>query len=389
MSENLPDVSIIVPVYNGQSTLQRCLNSLANLDYPKEKLEIIVVDNNSTDNTPTIIKQYPVDYVFEEKRSRPRARNKGIGVSRGEIICFLDADCSAHPDWVRNLIRGFDQENIGAYGGKIVAYQSNTWVEKYLNYSGSNFRNILKETPFAGPYIDTANSAYRRKIFEEIGLFDESLLYNEDVDLSWRVCLNGYRLGYVPEAVVYRKHESSLSKFVLRFFHCGCDTVKVTKKYGRLTSAHFSNKPLFAVFYEPCQFVRKPLVNLFTKKYRWQKIFSLLEIVQVVSLFLGSGYWWLEMRLKRPGTQLPLLTTKDKTICWGGGTEMKLLDFESASYYNLNETGGKIWEMLKAEKNIEEIIDAVSQEYQVSRDNIRTDVLEFIDTVKKQFKDQL
>lgn len=379
-----PDVSVIVPVYNGQATIRRCLDSLVHLDYPKEKLEIIVVDNNSTDDSRRIIERYPVVYVFEERRSRPRARNRGIEVAHGEIICFLDADCSARPDWVKNLIKGFDQEKIGACGGKILAYQPNTWVEKYLNYSSSNFRNILKETPFAGPYIDTANSAYPQKIFREIGLFDETLEYNEDVDISWRICLNEHQLKYVPEATVYREYPGNLVNFCKRFFKSGYYAMTVTQKYKWLESQPATLELWIDTICEFCRFMKTPLNNLFRGKYKWQRVFALFDGVRSIAFFCGLGYHLLQINIgKKKKIQPSSFLSENKTISWGTKKETMVFNLENDYYSNLNETASIIWEMFRAGKSVNEIIDSISQEYQVSKEDIEADILQFVNILKK------
>ena len=124
-----PKVSIIVIAYNEEKMLPLCLDSLMELDYPEDKLETILVDNNSTDRTKDIIRKYPVKYVFEHKRTRGAARNKGIKASSGEFIAFTDADCIVDRNWIRRLVQGFDSDNIGGCGGRIVTYQPKNWVE--------------------------------------------------------------------------------------------------------------------------------------------------------------------------------------------------------------------------------------------------------------------
>lgn len=126
-----PKVSIIVPVYNGEKTLPLCLDSLMRLDYPKENLEIIVVDNGSVDETARIIKRYPVKYVYEPHKGRARARNKGVELAQGRFVAFLDADCVAHKDWLRNILKGCNDPSIGGYGGTICTYNPSTFWERY------------------------------------------------------------------------------------------------------------------------------------------------------------------------------------------------------------------------------------------------------------------
>jgi len=75
-------------------------------DFPKEDHEIIVVDNNSTDNTQEVIRQFPARYVFEPQVGRGPARNKGVQESQGKYLAFIDSDCIADPNWLKELVRG-------------------------------------------------------------------------------------------------------------------------------------------------------------------------------------------------------------------------------------------------------------------------------------------
>ena len=100
-----PSVTVVVPAYNSQETIAGCIESLVNLHYPREKLEIIVADNGSRDSTVAIASRYPVRVLREEQRGAAAARNCGIREARGEYIAFTDSDCQVAPDWLHELVR--------------------------------------------------------------------------------------------------------------------------------------------------------------------------------------------------------------------------------------------------------------------------------------------
>jgi len=102
MDDAMPFVSVIVPVLNGERTIRECIVSLLNMDYPVERREILVVDNDSTDRTTDIIKNFPVRYLREERRGASHARNRGIEASKGAILAFTDADCAVTTRWLRS-----------------------------------------------------------------------------------------------------------------------------------------------------------------------------------------------------------------------------------------------------------------------------------------------
>ena len=103
-STDYPKISIVIPVYNGEATIFQCLMKLSNQSYPAENIEIIVVNNNSTDKTQKIVEQFNVKSVFEKKTGPSAARNTGMKIAGGEIIVFTDADCLADVNFVQQHV---------------------------------------------------------------------------------------------------------------------------------------------------------------------------------------------------------------------------------------------------------------------------------------------
>ncbi len=122
MNNELPFISIIIPVLNGERTIRACLNSILHSDYPGEKREIVVIDNGSTDRTAEIVKTFPVQYLLEARRGVSYARNRGIEASRGGILAFTDSDCVVSRRWLPEIVQGFGDEKIGGMEGETVDY---------------------------------------------------------------------------------------------------------------------------------------------------------------------------------------------------------------------------------------------------------------------------
>jgi glycosyltransferase involved in cell wall biosynthesis len=85
--------SVIVPAYNAESTIGKCLDALERQNIPRDEYEVIVVDDGSTDNMPGIVKRFPVKYISQQNKGPASARNRGAGEAKGEIILFTDSDC--------------------------------------------------------------------------------------------------------------------------------------------------------------------------------------------------------------------------------------------------------------------------------------------------------
>jgi glycosyltransferase involved in cell wall biosynthesis len=207
-----PFVSVVVPARNAARTLADCLRALLRQDYPAERREILVVDNGSTDGTARLISQFPVIHLAEPRRGPSHARNHGIRASRGEIVAFIDADCVATSRWLPALVAGFDAADVAGVAGEVLAYPPHSWAEYYM----ARRRPRWQEAALAAvrPYVVTANVAVRRRVFDEIGLFDPRFVTGQDQDFSWRFFGAGLRMRYAPAAVVFHRHRAGPWAFV-------------------------------------------------------------------------------------------------------------------------------------------------------------------------------
>jgi len=233
-SEELPFVSVVVCTYNRRGMLEECLESLFSQSYPKNKYEIIVVDS-SDDANETIGKKYeeksPVKlkYIIQKPpKGIAAARNLGIEKASGEIVCFIDDDCIADRCWIAGLVSFFSDKNVGGVGGRITPYKSNLLLEKYTNTIEEH--NQAKFF-YSKKYIITANAAYRKKILQIVGGFDVNLKAFEDVDISIRIQLKGFKLKYNPDAVVYHRHLTTLKGLIKQQYFRGIGLANLSKKY--------------------------------------------------------------------------------------------------------------------------------------------------------------
>jgi len=192
-----PFISVVIPVFNASKTIEQLISSLVDQSYPKEKYEIIFVDDHSTDRTVEIIESFakkvsrPSIKVIQLKRNcgPAAARNRGVTEAKGEILAFTDADVIVDRDWLRELAKCFDDENIGGVHGEIL-------TDSYLLFP-------IRVAPVGGGY-KTCNIAYRKEVLYNVGLFDERFKhpFGEDGDLAHRVLKKGFRVKYCPKARV-------------------------------------------------------------------------------------------------------------------------------------------------------------------------------------------
>ncbi len=213
VTTNLPLVSVIVPVYNGEKQIRACIEALLNQSYPKSRYEILIVDNGSTDATAELVKKYPVRLLEErEIQSSYAARNKGIRNARGEILAFIDSDCVATSTWVEEGVEILNSESADLVGGKVefVYSKDRTTAELFDSITSMQIESDIKDRNIG----KTANLFVKSLLFDKIGMFPDSVQSGGDVQWTSRATRNGFSLVYAPEAIV--KHPARRLKKLLK-----------------------------------------------------------------------------------------------------------------------------------------------------------------------------
>ena len=220
--EKFPLVSMIIVNYNGKNYLKELFNSIYNLNYPKNKIEIIFVDNCSADGSVEFVKKnFPkVKVILNDVNNYSRANNLGIQSAKGEFIAFLNTDIVLDKDWLKELIKLMQiNKKIGAVGGKIFfkdrktlqstghqPYPNFYWGDRGFQEEDRSQYDKIEEVPS----LCGASVLYRKSCLEDIGLFDEDfIMYFEDVEMSERCRKKGWKLFYVPLAKVYHQYLGS------------------------------------------------------------------------------------------------------------------------------------------------------------------------------------
>ena len=206
----LPSVSVVVAVLNGEQTIGDCIKALLRTDYPDGRREIVIVDNGSTDRTVDIIRRAPVTFLRENRRGVPYARNRGIEACKGEIVAFTDADCIPTIGWLRELVAPFERDEVGGVAGEILPYPPATAAERHA----ARIRHLSPQRYLGRPILPfavTANLAFRREVFERVGLFDPDLPRGgESTDFCTRFFREtGLLLEYAPRAALFHRHRAT------------------------------------------------------------------------------------------------------------------------------------------------------------------------------------
>jgi cellulose synthase/poly-beta-1,6-N-acetylglucosamine synthase-like glycosyltransferase len=225
-----PYISVIVPAYNAQETVEECIRSLLALAFARGDFEILLVDNASTDGTSDIVARYSNDVrvLYEGKRGAAAARNRGLFNARGKVVAFTDADCIVDKDWLQEIVSPLKDHRVGIAGGRILSRRPCNAIEMFGERIHDHHKAINVYRP---PYVNTANWSSRLSVLEEAGFFDESFLRGQDTDLAWRIAQYGYRLVYAPRAVIYHRNRSTVLGLFKEGYVHGYHSVKILQKH--------------------------------------------------------------------------------------------------------------------------------------------------------------
>ncbi len=213
-----PLISVIIPHLNQPEMLDACLASLGAQSLDREAFEVLVVDNGSTMLPGSVVARYTGARLLSEPLPGPGpARNRGVQDAAGQILAFIDADCRAHPDWLRNALQALDAAPDGIIlGGDVRIWhdetRGTTAIAAYEGVFAYRFKLYIEQHGFSG----TGNLVVRRADFDAVGPF-AGIQLAEDMDWGQRACRAGFRFRYVPGMIVYHPARSSLHELYVKW----------------------------------------------------------------------------------------------------------------------------------------------------------------------------
>lgn len=189
-----PLISFVIPVRNDVLRLQRCLTSVVRNDYPRELVELIVVDNESTDGSAAAARSYGAIIIKSPGDSVAANRNRGARAALGSIIAFADSDHEIDRNWIDAAVDVLSDPSVAATGSPYLTQPCPNWVQR--QYDGMRARPSCREEV---SWLGSGNFAVKRSAFERIGGFNESLTACEDVDFCNRLRRAGYQVVADPD----------------------------------------------------------------------------------------------------------------------------------------------------------------------------------------------
>ena len=285
-----PSVSVVIPAFNEEKSIIACVNSVLRSNYPKNKMEIIVVNDGSTDNTAKILKEFKLKNAFKNLRiiiqtnsGKAHALNNGIkNYAKGELIMCLDGDSMLTKEAIKNAVRHFEQKNVMALASNLKIKKDKGFINLIQRFEYAISYQMKKaQTVFNIEYIiGGVGSVFRRRILEKVYFYDTNTV-TEDIDLTLKILRNGnknFRVIYGSDVVTYTQGALTIKDLVKQRYRW---------KWGRYQT-FFKNKDLFF-----------SLDRKFSKGLSWfylpYAIFS--DITFFLEPILVTYVWWVILHL--------------------------------------------------------------------------------------------
>ena len=219
MSSRTPSISIVIPAYNAADTVEICMAALTRQTTPRERYEVILVDDGSTDRTRELATRHGARVIAQPHSGRAAARNRGIDAARGALVLFTDADCEPARDWIEQMVNPLLDPSITGVKG-VYRTRQTSLTARFVQIEYEDRYDHAERSPYID-FVDTYAAAYRRTALVAVGGFEPTLPFDEDQELSFRLAESGHKLVFNPLAAVYHRHPESWSEYAQRKFQIG------------------------------------------------------------------------------------------------------------------------------------------------------------------------
>ena len=231
------NVTVIVPAQNAKNCIEACVNSLFCQSYKSGDIQVVVVDDGSRDDTAVVARNAGAEVVSIPAMGPAGARNRGVAISRGEILLFTDSDCVPELDWVEKMTLPFEDANvIGTKGIYRTDQKSLTARFVQLEYE-SRYERMKKLSTI--DFVDTYSAGFRRDLFLKVGSFDESFpsASVEDQEFSFRYSRLPGKILFIEEAVVLHSHADNPLRYFRKKLKIGFWKTRVLVRHpGKIIS---------------------------------------------------------------------------------------------------------------------------------------------------------
>ncbi len=303
----LPRVSVVVPVRNRPQEIKTCLETILSLDYPSDRLEVIVVDDASSDETPDVVRRFPVRLIVSPRQQgASSSRNLGALNASGDIVAFTDSDCRVSKTWLQELIPFLSLPGCVAVGGRVLPTFEAAARDRYAAaYSaldmGLRTRRVAPGTSVF--YVPSCNLLIQREALQRASGFDPGFPIGEDIDLEYRLMKQGGTVWYAACGGVYHAHRTEMIKRWRR-------ELDYAASEGYLQRRHQELRKVWRLPPEAIPLAGIVVGAILSREFLWLVLLPLWLVVQVIvrwcrlrsmpvpvslsRLFMSTllAYWW-------------------------------------------------------------------------------------------------
>jgi len=237
---------IVIAIRNEVQHIEKCIDSVVSQDY-KGEYEVIVVDGMSTDGTYELLEKLKKKHKFillkNPKFNAAAGRNIGIQHSKGDYVAFIDGDAIAEKDWLKQITKAFEDSDAIGVGGpdslpeesnkmaRMIGYVMTSPVARGGRLNPSTQHSLMEEKQYV-EHIPTCNLCLKREVFDKVGLFDETFVKGQDLELNYRIVNAGYKLQYSPKIRVVHHRKQRVRDFAKQIYKWAKAKVAIIKKHG-------------------------------------------------------------------------------------------------------------------------------------------------------------
>lgn len=245
MRHTQPSFSIIIPTHNRPQQLRQCLEAVVRLDYPKERFEVIVVDDGSELAPAGVIKSFTdslqIALLIQPNAGPASARNYGAQEASGDFLAFTDDDCQPEPNWLRAFAEVLSREPGCLAGGRTINELSNNPFSEASQIIVDIVYRHYNQQPQAATFFASNNMAIARDGFYKLNGFDNAFRTSEDRDFCARWLQIGGRMVYVADALIGHAHHLSFSTYCQQHFNYGRGAYRFQTKCREANQARLTS----------------------------------------------------------------------------------------------------------------------------------------------------
>ncbi len=284
--------SIIVATYNRIQEMKELISSLRAMTFSPADFELVVVDDGSEDGTGDYIQsldtEFDIQYHYQQNQGPGAARNRAMSEAKGEYFIFLDSDVIVPDSYLSAVDKSVKEERWEAFGGPDDSHPSFPPLLQAINYSMTSFigtggtrGSTESVTRF---YPRSFNMGIHRQVFESMGGMND-LRHGQDMDYSARIYRAGYKVGLIPDAVVYHKRRTSLKKFYKQIFNWGVARINLGRAYPEmLKPVHLLPALLIAIV------LLSGVISFFAPTILWVFLFMFFGAIGVAGFAFFDSY---------------------------------------------------------------------------------------------------